>query len=382
MASKPIKRILLTGGGTGGHIYPLLAVTDALRDQAVKFNIDLELHYLGALDSYYAAALGNAGIKVGQVVSAKLRRYFSPANVLDIPKFFIGFFQTFLKMFFIMPDVIFSKGGPGAWSVVLCGRFYRIPVVIHESDAKPGLTNLLSSPFAVKIAVSFEAAKKYFNPQKTFVSGGLLRKELFSNRLEQATAKEQLNFDPQKSLTLILGGSQGSRRINEFILLNVKSLIPETQILHQTGKTNYGEFQKLSRAALLDVSLQAEVQNRYQPMPYLEENLPIALSAADAIVSRAGSGSIFEIAAFGKPSVLIPLSESAGDHQRLNAYEYAKNGAAAVIEEQNLFPEILISQIKNILQNEAVRVKMSQAAAQFFKSGGPELVAEAILELA
>lgn len=374
-------RILLTGGGSGGHIYPLLAVAEALQKKAVEENIELELCYLGPADQY-SATLAEAGIKVYSLIYGKLRRYFSLLNLVDIPKFFFGLIQAFLKMFWLMPNAIFSKGGPGALPVVLAGWFYRVPILIHESDALPGLTNLLSARFAKRIAVGFENALKYFNPRKTAWTGNPLRRELLEGTINQEAAKEELNFNPGQPLLLILGGSQGSRRINEFIITILGDLLKETQVLHQTGFMHFRDIERLSRAALVDIPLQTEVHSRYKPTPYFNSvDLKKALSAADLVFGRAGAGAIFEIAAFAKPAILVPIPESANNHQRANAYEFAKSGAAIVIEEANLGPGIFLTQVRTLFKNTELRNKMSEAARKFFKPEATEVIVKELLRI-
>lgn len=379
MERKTIK-ILFTGGGSGGHVYPLLAVAEELQGLANERKINLEFCYLGPKDEYSEILTAN-GFQVKNIVSGKLRRYFSLLNLLDIPKFFIGLVGAFWKVFWLMPEAIFSKGGTGALPVVLAGWFYRIPIIIHESDATPGLTNLISSRFATRIAVSFESALKYFNPKRTAWIGAPMRRELLADRPDKKLAKEDLGFDGNEPLTLIIGGSQGSERINEFILANLTALVKETQILHQTGRANYMEAEKLSRAAMTNVPLKTAAKSRYKATPYLDKDLKSALTAADLVVARAGSGTISEIAAFAKPAVLIPLRESANDHQKINAYEFAKTGAAVVIEETNLLAGIFINQIKSILQNSELLNKMSLASGKFFKPGATEVIAEELLRI-
>ena len=180
---------------------------------------------------------------------------------------------------------------------------------------------------------------------------------------------------------LILGGSLGSQRINEFILPLLKELLHDTQVLHQTGFANYEEVKKLSQAALLDVSAGEELRTRYQAFPYLERDMRVALAAADLVVTRAGASNIFEIAAYGKPAILIPLLESANDHQRVNAYEFSKTGAAIVIEEPNLLPGIFLSQVKELLGNQNALRSMAKASLGFFRSNAAELISQEILKL-
>ncbi len=374
-------RILLTGGGSGGHVYPLIAIAETVGKIAEESGLNLKLAYMGPNDEY-AKEITGRGIRFMPILSGKIRRYFSIMNIIDIPKFFIGMLQAWFKVYAFMPDAVFSKGGPGALPVVMAAWFYRIPVMIHESDATPGLTNLLSSRFARRIAVSFEDAKQYFNPQKTAVTGTPVRPELVGGKLTQAEAKARLGFDASKPLLFVVGGSQGSRHINEFVALNLGALVAQTQILHQTGRENFTDIKKLTQAAMMEVSVASELKNRYQPMAYLDSNeMPLALSAADVVLARAGSGSVFEIAAFEKPSILVPLSGAANDHQRANAYAYAKTGAALVVEERNLSPQIIISDMKAILSNPDRQKSMSAAAKSFYKQDAAKVIAEELLRL-
>ncbi|MEK7507483.1 MAG: UDP-N-acetylglucosamine--N-acetylmuramyl-(pentapeptide) pyrophosphoryl-undecaprenol N-acetylglucosamine transferase [Patescibacteria group bacterium] len=374
-------KALLTGGGSGGHVYPLLAVAERLRGIAAAENIDLDLNYLGPKDEWISS-LAVAHVGLGTIVSGKFRRYFSIENIFDIPKFFIGLFEALFKIYFIMPDVIFSKGGTGALSVVLAGWFYKIPIIIHESDAIPGLTNSISSRFASRIAVSFPKTLEYFHPGKTAFAGTPVRKAVVSDIPEKAAAKERLGFDPAKPLTLILGGSQGAQRVNEFIITNLPTFLKETQIFHQTGTANYKNVEYLSRVTVGESRAGDTAKRMYIPVPYLnQEEVKVALAAADLVIARSGSGTIAEISAFGKPSILIPLTESANDHQRMNAYEYSKTGAAIVIEENNLLPAILADQIKSIVQNPMVMERMNVAAKNLFKPDAAEAIAREILRL-
>lgn len=375
-------RILFTGGGSGGHVYPLLAVGEALKKIAAANKTALELYYMGPRDEY-AEIFSAADFWIKTVVAGKLRRYFSLENFLDIPKFFVGFFDALFKLFNLMPDVIFSKGGTGALPVVLAGWFYRIPVIIHESDAVPGLTNLVSAWFAKRVAVSFERALTYFNPKKAALVGTPIRAELLEARPNAAAAKKELGFKENEPLLFVIGGSQGATRINNFILANLETILKETQVLHQTGQANFDEVEKLSRAALTNIPSADVGKYRYRAMPYLDVvNQKSALAAADLVLTRAGSGTLAEIASFGKPAIIVPLKEAANDHQRVNAYEFAEAGAAIVIEEPNLLPGVFLSQLKETIHNPAVLDKMSRASGRFFKPGAAEIIAQEILRLA
>ncbi len=382
MAMREI-RILFTGGGSGGHVYPLIAVHDAIAKMAADdTRAFVTFHYMGPNDPY-APLLAARGITLHSILAGKVRRYASFANIIDTPKFIIGFFQSLFFLYAFMPDVIFSKGGTGAFGVVLAGWFYRIPVIIHESDAVPGLNNLLSARFARRIAVSFEAAARYFNPQKTVVTGTPLRAELFETTLDKNASKESLGFAANRPLVFIYGGSQGSKRINEFILSVLPELLPFTQILHQTGSAHIHDVEELARAALLDIPVSEELTSHYRAVPYLEEKaLKETFTGADLVLSRAGSGNIAEIAAFGKPAILVPLKESAGDHQRLNAYAFAERGGGIVIEEENLLQNVVVRQIKDLVGNKVKLEAMGIAARAFSKGNAAGILAEEVIKLA
>jgi len=371
-------RVVFAGGGSGGHVYPLIAVAEAIQKMWQGVDSPLEMYYVGPSDGY-EQVFGEHNVAVRPILAGKLRRYFSLANLFDVPKFFIGFFQAMWRLYWLMPDVIFSKGGAGAFPVVVAGWWYRIPVAIHESDAKPGLNNVFSARFAKKICVSFEEAAAYFDARKVVVTGTPVREELLRNPIAPEAAKDALGFSSSHPLFLVLGGSQGSVRINTFVLENLKPIMELAQVFHQTGPANFTEAQKISQAALIDASY----ENRYVPMGYLDDaTMRLALSAADVVLSRSGS-SISELAAFGKPMILVPHpAGSSNDHQRANAYAFAETGAALVIEENNLFPGIFFAELKKLLTDNELRAKMSAAARNRFVVNAADAIATEILKLA
>jgi UDP-N-acetylglucosamine--N-acetylmuramyl-(pentapeptide) pyrophosphoryl-undecaprenol N-acetylglucosamine transferase len=379
-------RILFTGGGTGGHIYPIIAVTEELQKISAEKKIELDLRYFGSPEMF-RSVLEQNGVRVSKVFSAKLRRYFDLRNFLDIPILLpLSVIQAFWKVLWFMPDVLFSKGGPGSLPVVLACKFYRVRIIIHDSDSIMGLANRMATRWADRIAVSFESTAKTLAEieklaQKVALVGNPIRKSLVSREiLEKGTAKKIFGFNPEKPMILVIGGSQGAVKINDFILEIVEELIKEYQVLHQTGIKNFDEVKKELDLILRNHS--EEEKSRYKIVAYFEKDLKDAYSAADVIVSRASSGSIFEIAAFGKPSILIPLpQEVVGDHQTTNAYEYAKSGAAIVIEQANLEPNIFLGQLKKIFSEPGKMAQMSQAAKNFSKPGAARTIAEEILKL-
>lgn len=370
-------RIALCGGGTGGHIYPQIAVMQSIERRIADFN--MEFHYFGSRDAFTEDII-RRGAVFHRIATGKVRRYFSLLNIIDLPKIAWSFVEALWKVFWLMPDAVFSKGGPGSLPIVFSAWFYRIPVLIHESDAKPGLGNLLSAPFARKIAVGFDAAARYFNPNKVFVSGNPVRETVYKWRsLEQGSAKEKLGFNAEKPLLLVAGGSQGAQHLNETIVLSLREILPLAQIFHQTGQNNFAEVEKLSKAALMEIPVEVEKQSRYQFVPYMDDETDgTALRAADLIIGRAGAGSISEFAAFGKPAILVPLE----GHQKENAYAFSGAGAGRIIEDDNLNPEILTASVRGILGDANALTRMGQAATAFYKPDAADILAGELIKMA
>lgn len=371
------KRILLTGGGTGGHIYPLLAVADEIKKITRE---GAKLFYMGPRYSLNEE-FEKRDIKIRLIASSKLRRYFDVRNFIDIPKFFFSIIQALFRLYFLMPDVVFSKGGPGALAVVFVARFYLIPVIIHDSDSVPGLTSRLSSRFARKIFIAFKTAASYFPRKKVELVGNPIRQELFMDRPpDMAGAKARLRFSSHEPLLVFLAGSQGATRINSFVFDNLEQLLGIAQVYHQVGEGNLNDARGFVKFFFKD---KETLRGRYQFAGLLDtEHMKLVLSAAELVISRAGSGAIFEIASFGKPSILIPLRGAANDHQRINAYEYARDGAAEVVEEANFTFGIVRAQMENILHGGEIAHRMSDAAKRFAKPEAAEAVAKRIVEIA
>ena len=370
-------KILLTGGGTGGHFYPLMAVAKALNAVADQEKIaNLELVYM-AEHPYDRNILLQNGIKFKKIYSGKIRRYFSFLNVIDAAKLIPGVLKSIFGMYLDFPDVVFSKGGYESFPPVLAARILGIPIMIHESDAIPGKANVWAGKFAKRIAVSFDGSAEYFPKGNAAVAGNPIRKEFFIR--EVLGAKEYFKLEDGTPTIFIFGGSQGAKNINDNVLDILPELLPDYQIIHQCGENNYQECR--GRADLILENL--PFKNRYKLFSSLEfDEMRMAYGAADLAVSRAGSGSIFEIAASGLPSIIIPLDGSAQEHQRENAYAYAKSGAAAVMEEYNLKPHILKSEIDRLFAGKEEMMNMSEAAKQFSKPDAAEKIAREIIRLA
>lgn len=368
-------KILFTGGGSGGHFYPLIAVAEELNRITKQEKLIVPELYFLSDNPYDEKALFDNEIAFKKVSAGKLRRYFSIKNITDSFKTLWGTLRAIFTVFFIYPDVIFSKGGYASFPAILASRILRIPLVIHESDTVPGRTNAWAGKFAKRIAVSYQEAARFFPNDRVAWTGQPLRKEI---REIVSGAHELLKFDRNIPTILILGGSQGAELINNAVLDILSELVVEFQVIHQTGTNNLNSVSGVSRVILQKNNL----ASRYRPYDFLRgESLEMAAGAADFIVSRAGS-TIFEIAFWGKPSIIIPIADSNGDHQRKNAIAYAKNGACLVMEETNLKPHILLSELRRLAADNVLKANMSESARAFSKPDAAEKIARAILSLA
>jgi len=369
-------KIVFTGGGTGGHIYPIIAITREIKkisppDQEIRF------FYIGPKDELTARLLSQEGIKIKPILAGKIRRYCTIIailqNIIDIFKTAVGIIQAFGHLFFLAPDLVFSKGGFGAFPVIISARILRIPIFLHESDAVSGLANRITAKFAAEVFISFPKTEN-INASKMILVGNPIRKEILEGSEEDA--RKLFEITSNRPVILILGGSQGAQKINDLILDSLPQLIEDFEIIHQAGIRNFEQVK-----AEAEVVLNKESRKYYHIYPFLREiELKHAYKISDFIISRAGSGSIFEIAALGKASILIPLPGSAQDHQLKNAYAYAKNKAAIVIEQENLTPNFFITTLKNILADQKRRKKMEEAAKNFSKPRAAEIIANYILE--
>jgi UDP-N-acetylglucosamine--N-acetylmuramyl-(pentapeptide) pyrophosphoryl-undecaprenol N-acetylglucosamine transferase len=369
-------KILLTGGGTGGHFYPLIAVAQELHIIAKeKKLLNSELYFMSDTP-YNKGILFDNGIEYVGVPTGKYRRYFSLLNFLDIFKTAYGIIYGFIRVFAIYPDIIFSKGGYASFPALFAAKILGIPVMIHESDTVPGKVNLWAGKFAKKIALSYPEAEGYFPNDKVAWTGNPIRKEI--TMAVDKKAQEFFDLEDISPIILVLGGSQGSELINNALLDALPKLLTSYQVIHQTGTKNIEEVSGTAKIILGD----NKYFSRYKPMKYLSPiALRVAAGGASLVITRAGS-TLFEIAAWGVPAIVIPISSSNGDHQRKNAFAYARTGAGIVIEENNLTSEILLAQIETLMNDTLKREKMRSAAHAFAKHDAARTIADAIINLA
>jgi len=362
-------RIVFTGGGTAGHIFPLIAVCREMNKSHPYSGF--EFFYLGPKDKFAGEFLVQEGIHVKNIMAGKMRRYVSLYNLIDILKIPIGVFQAFYHLFVLSPDVIFSKGGYGSVPAVIAGWILRVPIFLHESDIVPGLANRIVGRLAMEIFISFSINDTEYFPVKKMLSvGNPIREKLLLGSKEEA--QREFNLTGEKPVILILGGSQGAQNVNDKILAVLPQMIQNFEVIHQTGRKNLEQVRKES-----EVVLTQGLRKYYHPIDLMgDEYLSNAYRAADLVVSRAGSGSLFEIAALGKPAILVPLPNSAQDHQVRNAYAYAQRGAAIVIEESNFRPSFILERIKYLFDRPDKMREMSQRAKDFSRPNAAKIIAE------
>ncbi len=352
------RKILLVGGGTGGHFYPLIALAE-------QFNLLTkrpELYYAGPHE-YDAEALQKERIEFIQITSGKRRQYPSFLNFLDFFKVLFGACIATFKLFILYPDVVVSKGGYTSVPVILAAAFLRIPIIVHESDSLIGKSNRLGLRFAKHVITSYDNIPLPKTKAKLHLLGIPIRQALLMP--PTPTAITSLGIDPERPVILILGGSQGAERINAFILDSLDELLFDCTVIHQTGKIHYD----ICVQSADNLIPNTELRKHYHPVPFMSDvMLNDAYHAASLVISRSGSTSIYEIALHGKPSILIPIPEGISRDQRTNAYTYARTGGAIVMEEKNLSDKLLRAEIERIMENSDVYDSMVTAAKSFAKN--------------
>lgn len=327
------KTIILTGGGTAGHVSLNQAIIPSLQKK------HYDVHYIGSHDGIERELIGNEfpNVPYHPISSGKLRRYFSMQNFIDPFKVIAGVMQAFRVIRKVKPTVIFSKGGFVSVPVVLAAKMANVPVVAHESDVTPGLANKIALPFASHVFTVFKETTKHLPSDKATCTGSIIREQLFKGDRQNGLAL--CRFDEEKKIVLVMGGSLGSVVLNDVLRENLNTLLEKYQIIHLCGKGN--------------MDAKFEGIKGYKQFEYVTDELPDLLFAANYIVSRAGSNSIFEFLTLHKPMLLIPLSaeKSRGD-QILNAKLFQKQGFAHVLMEEALTKESFLKALETLVSDE------------------------------
>lgn len=338
-----MKKIVMTGGGTAGHVTPNIALFPRLKE------IGYDIHYIGSYNGIEKGLIEDTGIKYYGISSGKLRRYLDVKNLTDPAKVVKGYFEARKLLKKIKPDIVFSKGGFVAVPVVLAAKHCNIPVIIHESDITPGLANKLAIPSASKVCCNFPETLKHLPEGKAVLTGSPIRQELFSGSKERALTFTGLSGD--KPVLLIMGGSTGSKFINEMVRRQLPTILQTYDVVHLCGKDH------------LDAPLTQ--QSGYLQYEYISKELPDLLALADMVISRAGANAICELLALKKPNILIPLSASAsrGD-QILNAKSFARQGFSYVLDEDTMTDEQLLLAIAAVGKKKAQYVAAMNESKQ------------------
>lgn len=367
---------MFTGGG-GGHFYPLIAVAEAIHDLEKKERLlPAELYFVSD-KPYDAHALFENEISYIQIKTGKRRSYFSLKNFFDIGKTTLALFRATWVLYKIFPDVVFAKGGYASFPTLFAARIFGIPVLIHESDSIPGRVNQWAAKFAKFVAISYPDAAKFFPQDKVVLTGNPIRKEILIPVTHGS--RKFLELEEVTPVLLVLGGSQGAQIINDGILDALPLMLEKYQIIHQIGEQNKKEVE----GRLEGILNLTPYKQRYKMYPYLND-LALRMSAgvADVIISRAGS-TIFEIASWGRASIIVPITISVGNHQKQNAFHYARSGAAIVIEEVNFSPRLILAEVDRIMENTKMKTNMETAALRFAEHNATaaEKIARQILKI-
>ena len=338
-----MKKIVMTGGGTAGHVTPNIALFDSLQKDGY------EIHYIGSYEGIEKGLIEDKKIPYYGISSGKFRRYRSWKNLTDPFRVLHGFFQARRLLGRIRPNVVFSKGGFVSVPVVMAAKTRHIPVIIHESDLTPGLANKLAMPSATKVCCNFPETLPYLTKEKAVLTGSPIRQELLHGNKQ--AAKDFCGFTDDLPILMVMGGSIGSVYINNAIRGCIDTLLTKYQIIHLCGKGNIDESLKDKKG--------------YAQFEYISENLPDLFAAADLVVARAGANSICELLALHKPNILIPLSRNAsrGD-QILNANSFAKQGFSAVLEEEEVTSEKLMATIDDVMAHRSKYIDAMKNSGQ------------------
>ncbi|RGU90450.1 undecaprenyldiphospho-muramoylpentapeptide beta-N-acetylglucosaminyltransferase [Clostridium sp. AF15-17LB] len=338
-----MKRIILTGGGTAGHVTPNIALLPRLKE------LQYDVHYVGSYNGIEKELIEQFGIPYHGISSGKLRRYFSVQNFTDPFRVVKGLGEAKKLVKILKPDVIFSKGGFVSVPVVMAGKRRHVPTIIHESDMTPGLANKLSIPSATKVCCNFPETLEHLPAGKAVLTGSPIRQELLSG--DKFKAREFLGFQSDKPVILIIGGSLGSVAVNDAVRSVLPELLKSYQVVHLCGRGK------------IDESLKG--LEGYAQFEYIKEELKDLFALTDIVISRAGANAICELLALHKPNLLIPLSANAsrGD-QILNARSFERQGFSVVLEEEELDKDILLTSINRLYEHRDSYIEAMKKSSQ------------------
>lgn len=370
-------RVLVSGGGTGGHIYPALAVAAQLR---AKYQA--EILFLGSDDGLETQLVPAAGLRLETIKAGKLRRYVSWQTVKGVMRVPLGVVQAVEIVRRFRADVAFTSGGYVAVPTGLAAYLNRVPLLMHQQDVPPNLSNKQVAPLATRISVAFEDSLAYFPARKTLLLGNPVRQEILDIRqLSPMAARQQLGLTGDQPLLLVTGGSQGARHLNQVVCRALPDLLEICQVLQISGKDLYHETLEQSNGVLAGVK--STIRERYRLVPYLSEEMPAALRAADLVVCRAGASTLSELATLSKPSLLVPLPPAIGKSpQEANAAMFERRRAGMVIKNDDLEPALLAARVKCIMTSPDALASMMEAAGSLARPQATQDIVEELTKIA
>ncbi len=370
-------KVLVSGGGTGGHIYPALAVATQLRQE-----YEAEILYLGSDDGLETELAPAAGFELATVQAGKLRRYVSWKTVTGMVRVPVGMAQAVGVLRRFRPQVAFTTGGYVAVPAALAARLNGVPLLMHQQDVPPNLSNKMIAPLATRISVAFADSLEYFPADKTLHLGNPVRKAILDVRqTSPQQARKALGFSTELPLLLVTGGSQGARHLNATVCHALPELLGYCQVLQISGKGLFEETLALSQNILAGVD--GEVKRRYRLEAYMDTDMPVALQAADLVVCRAGAATLSELAVLGKASILVPLPPAIGNSpQEANAAMFGRKKATDVLRDADLSPQILVEQVAALMSSKERLQEMADAALTLAKPQATQEIAAVVAQIA
>jgi UDP-N-acetylglucosamine--N-acetylmuramyl-(pentapeptide) pyrophosphoryl-undecaprenol N-acetylglucosamine transferase len=373
-------KILVTGGGTSGHISPALALIQTLRE----LNSELEFLYIGSKTGLEKGLVEAAGVPFISISTGKLRRYLSFENLIDQTRIPVGIFQSLGHVRRFKPDVVLATGGYVAVPPVLAAAFFKVPILIHEQTTQIGLANQINARFATKVALSWERALSSLPAEfrgKAWVAGNPVRASVFGGEGQKAVEFFGLS---QGILPVIYvtGGSLGARVINRAVEAALPQLLEQACIIHQCGQQPANDEQDFDRLTAAAAKLPEALKQRYALTRFVRDELKHVFALADLVVSRAGASTVTELCALGKPALYVPLVPTGGDEQTKNAQMCVNQGAARILLQGETNGENLLKAVEELLSDSARLEEMGKAAKTLAKPDAARDIAQAVLDLA
>jgi UDP-N-acetylglucosamine--N-acetylmuramyl-(pentapeptide) pyrophosphoryl-undecaprenol N-acetylglucosamine transferase len=385
-------KIMVTGGGTGGHVIPALATIGQIKEIAANKGWQPKFRYVGSKHGIEKRLAQTAGLDFVEIETGKLRRattlfgYFTIKNIMDIFRVPVGVFQALWQVARFRPAVIFSTGGYVCVPTVIAGWVLRVPVLTHEQTVQIGLANRIATRFARRVGLAYEGAVKELSPairSRSFVVGNPVRPVIFDGNKERAL--QLCGFDPADNdlpTIYVTGGVQGAQIINRAVEATMGELLQTCRIIHQCGQQPAEQEQDHDRLRKVAASLPPELGRRYYVSRFINEEIGDIYALADLLVSRSGAGTVAEVTALGKPALFVPLVPTGGDEQTRNAQRLEDAGAAVIITQSQMNGPRLLLEVRHLLTDRAHLEAMGKAALSLACPNAAHDLAEAVIALA